>query len=222
MKIDDGLRRELEEDLGINAQFNKGQIIPVRNCWHFSTDGNLVDFLFQDDEDFIAGMNRIYVLERKYRIVILCFVLMDTHVHFIIWGKFRDCERFIHEYLKLTSMWIARKYGERHKLEKLFPDYQVIDNDRYLKTAICYVLKNAPVGGIAFNALEYPWSSASLYFKRKGYWTSVDYESALTSSKNLTVREIRRLLKTKEIPDEPFNLIGPLVFPGEYIAVETV
>ena len=222
MKIDDGTRRALEEDLGINAQFVKGQAVAVRNCWHFSTDGNLVDYLFRDEDDFVAGMNRIYVLHRKYRIVILSFVLMDTHVHFILWGSLRECESFVHEYLRLTSMWLSRKYGERHKLENLFPHYQVIDSDRYLKSAICYVLKNPPVGGIAFNALEYPWSSAPLYFRRKGYWNSRDYESMTESSEKLDFMGIRNLLKARIVPDEQFRFIGNLVFPGEYVAVETV
>ena len=222
MKIDNGLRRALEEDLGINAPFVKGQVIAVRNCWHFSTDGNLVDFLFKDEEDFIAGMNRIYVLSRKYRIAILAFVLMDTHVHFIIWGDIRECEKFVHEYLRLTSMYLARKYGDRHKLEHLLPDYQVIDNDRYLKTAICYVLKNPPVGGIAFNALEYPWSSAPLYFKRKGYWSSYNFDSVVTYSDSLNFMEIRDFLKCRIVPEEKFRFIGRIVFPEEYVAVETV
>ena len=222
MKTDYGTRRALEEDLGINSQFIKGQPVKVRNCWHFSTDGNLVDFLFRDEEDFAAGMNRIYVVRRKYNIVILAFVLMDTHVHFILWGDLRECERFIHEYLKLTSMWLSRKYGDRHKLETLFPNYQVIDNDRYLKTAICYVLKNPPVGGIAFNALDYPWSSASLYFRKSGFWTSPDYELVTKCSDSLTFMEIRDFLKSRTVPEESFRFIGNLVFPAEYVDVETV
>lgn len=222
MEISNGIRRTIESDLGLNVQFVKGQVIQVKNCWHFSTDGNQVDFLFSDDEDFVAGMNRIFMLLHKYHIVVLAFVLMGTHVHFILWGDFRECERFVHEYLKLTSMYLSKKYGDRHKLLNLFPDYQAIDNDRYLKTAICYVLKNPPVGGIAFNALEYPWSSAPLYFRQKGYWSSFGWDTVMTDSSLLSSREVCRILKTRLAPRGPFKLIGEMVFPGEYVAVDIV
>ena len=216
------LLRAIESDLGLNAPFIKGQTIPVKNCWHFSTDGNLVDFLFRDEEDFIAGTNRIFVLQKKYRVVVLAHNLMDTHLHLILWGLLEDCQAFMHEYLRMTSMYISHKYGERHKLRNVFPNYQAINDDRYLKTAICYVLKNAPVGGLAFNALDYPWSSGPLYFRRKGYWSSAGWESMMTDSSSLSSEALRHILRTKQVPDTPFKLIGEMVFPGEFVAVDIV
>ncbi len=43
MKMDHELLRQIRSDLGLNFPFIKGQSIPVKNCWHFSTDGNAVD-----------------------------------------------------------------------------------------------------------------------------------------------------------------------------------
>ena len=222
MKIADDIRRTMEPDLGLNVPFTKGQLIPTRNCWHFSTNGNLVDFLFRDEEDFIAGTNRLFILSRKYKIVILAYSLMDTHVHFVLWGNLKECEQFMHEYIKLTSMYLSSKYGDRHKLLTLYPNYQVVTDDRYLKTVICYVLKNAPVAGLAFNALDYPWSSAPLYFRRRGYWSFLDWDSRLESSETFSSNEICRILKTRYAPDKAFNLIGNMVFPEEFVATETV
>ena len=56
-------------DLAIGLPYVKGQNLPVRNCWHFSTDGTARDVLFRDRDDFVAGMNRIYTLARKYGII---------------------------------------------------------------------------------------------------------------------------------------------------------
>ncbi len=222
MEINDGIRRAVESDLGLNAPFVKGQSIPVRNCWHFSTNGNLVDFLFASDEDFVAGTNRIFVLSQKYCIVILAYVLMDTHVHFVLWGKFEECAGFVHEYIRLTSMYLSSHYDDRHKLSNLSPDYQVIGEDRYLKTVICYVIKNPPVGGIQFSAWDYPWSSGPLFFRKKSHWTFSGWESQLTDSSSLPPRQIRKILKTDKAPVRPFKLIGSMVFPGEFVAVEIV
>ena len=77
MKVKEKLLRQIVSDLGLDRPFVKGQDIPIKNCWHFSTDGNAVDFMFYDEEDFINGMNRIFVLLLKYDIVILAFILMD-------------------------------------------------------------------------------------------------------------------------------------------------
>ena len=49
MKIEYDLLRRIESDLGLNTPFIKGQAIPIKNCWHFSTDGNAVDVIFKDD-----------------------------------------------------------------------------------------------------------------------------------------------------------------------------
>lgn len=222
MKINDDIRTALESDLGLNVQFSKGLLIPVKNCWHFSTDGNQVDFMFNDDDDFITGMNRLFITVRKYRVVILAFSLMGTHLHLVLWGEFRDVQRFVFEYLKLTSMYLSGKYGDKHKLVNLFPNHQAVDNDRYLKTVICYVVKNAPVGGVAFNALEYPWSSGPLYFRRDGYWSSCNWGRMMQDSSIHGTHELRKMLRTKVLPKEPFRLIGRMVFPGEYVASDIV
>lgn len=91
MKIEYDLLRRIESDLGLNTPFVRGQAIPIKNCWHFSTDGNAVDVIFKDDEDFRAGMNRIYIVVGKHRIIILAFALMDTHLHFILYGDLDAC-----------------------------------------------------------------------------------------------------------------------------------
>ena len=46
MKLDRKLLAQIESDLGLNVPFVKGQKIKVKNCWHFSTDGNAVDAMF--------------------------------------------------------------------------------------------------------------------------------------------------------------------------------
>lgn len=173
---------QIESDLGLDKPFVKGQTIAVSNCWHFSTDGNAVDAMFIDEDDFRDGMNRIYPLFVRYKITILAFSLMDTHIHFILHGAFDTCNHFIHDYVRQTSWAISHRYGERHKFRTVPINHQVIDTDRYLKTAICYVIKNAPVAGINYNAYDYPWSSAALYFRRPGHWTSPTWTDETTSS----------------------------------------
>lgn len=225
MKINPKLLAEIISDLGLNVQFVKGENKPVRNCWHFSTDGNAINAIFYDEDDFIAGMNRIYVTLLAYRVVILAFTLMDTHVHFILYGDFDECNRFMHDYIRRTSWYISTQHGESHKLGNVPINHQEVDTDSYLKTVICYTLKNAPVGGIAFNALNYPWSSGSLYFQRSGYWSSPEWMDAskqIDNSRSMTVKENQKALRTRYPQALDAPMIGDIVFPGEYVAYEIV
>ena len=224
MRLDQKLLAEIESDLGLNVPYFKGQRIKIKNCWHFSTDGNAVDVMFEDDDDFIAGMNRIFVVVQGYNVVILAFSLMDTHVHFILYGTFEECNRFMHEYVRQTSWYISRTHHESNKLEGVPIHHQAVDTDFYLKTVICYTVKNAPVGGIMFNALDYPWSSGPLYFRKRGLWSSPRWMDDPVVPGPTGIVKNRQSLRTRknEIVRNTPRMVGPLVFPGEYVAYEVV
>ena len=225
MKISQRLLGQIDSDLGLSLPFVKGRINHVRNCWHFCTDGSAVDVMFYDDSDFVDGMNRIFVTVQSYEVVILAFTLMDTHVHFILYGTLEECTRFMHEYLRRTSQYLATEHHQSNKLADIPISRQAITDDIYLKTAICYTLKNAPVGGLMYTALDYPWSSGPLYFRRQGVWCSPQWlcgQNVEHTTAQLTVREQRRVLKSRRHANQQARMIGELVFPGEYVAHEVV
>ncbi|MBR1869845.1 MAG: hypothetical protein IJ799_07265 [Bacteroidales bacterium] len=211
---------KIRADLGLDIPFVRGSDIPVRNCHHFCTDGNAVDLMFRDEQDYIDGMNRIFVTVREFDVLILAFALMDTHVHFILYGDADECRGFFRKYLNRTSRAFFLRYSERRKLGNVPVRHQIITDDRYLKTAICYTLKNPVDAGLSFQACDYPWSSGSLYFRTAGRWTSPRWLDA--NGSGLGVVEGRSVLKTrKKVPDEAL-LIDGVVCPSEYVAVGVV
>ena len=146
-------------------------------------------------------------------------------MHFVLYGEFDECNRFMHEYIRRTSQYISATHGERHKLDGVPIDYQPITDDSYLKTVICYTVKNALVGGIPFTAWDYPWSSGPLYFRRPGLWSSpawIECLDRLGKPETLGLHESRKLLRTREVPDEDVPMTGKIVFPGVYVAYEIV
>lgn len=212
--------KQIEADLCLNSPFVKGQTLPVRNCWHFSTQGESVELLFYDKTDFKDGMNRIYVVSRSFKVVILAFILMDTHVHFVLYGKYDECNSFVHEYLRRTSMYIRLRHDVPKALLYVRVSSQTVDSDRYLKNVICYVCRNVPVAGLSWSFYDYPWSSAPLYFRSSGSWTSPMFLDD-RFEKTSRIEELKRILKTKHIPTETgITIIDGMVFPGEYVAVE--
>ena len=223
MKINQRLLSQIDSDLGLSQPFVKGRIIKVRNCWHFYTDGNAIDVLFYDERDFIDGMNRIFITLQSFGVIILAFSLMDTHVHFILYGAMDDCNSFMHEYIRRTSQYISTRHHETNKLASIPISHQAITDDLYLKTAICYTLKNAPVGGLGYTALDYPWSSGPLYFRRPGLWCSPQWtDGDMLQATQVPVLERRRLLKSRLYADSDARMVGQVVFPGEYVAWEVV
>lgn len=226
MKYDYDLFEVLTRDLGLNVPFVKGRTNQVNKCWHFYTNGNAVEALFYDDDDFVSGMNRIYVTLLGFQIVILAFSLMDTHVHFVLYGELEECIRFMQKYLRLTSQHIEQRHHEQKKLSEVKASYQPVTDDKYLKTVICYTLKNAPVGGLRYNALDYPWSSGPLYFKKDGLWCSPVWTNPVDGGhyqlRQLTLNERRRVLQTRKSAPLDTMMFGSMVFPGEYVGFEIV
>lgn len=220
----------IDADLSITAPFSKGMSFPVRNCWHFCTDGNRIDQMFADAEDFRSGMNRIYVVLQKYRIMILAFVLMDTHVHFVLYGDFGQCNLFMHDYIRRTSMYQAERNNDRKKLADVPINHQIIDDDIYLKTAICYVLRNPLEARLPYNYYDYPWSSGALYFRGGGLWTSPAFtmEERTGVLNGLGFVESRKMLKshihdnTADKALSQARVINGMVHPADYVAVDVV
>ena len=214
-------RLEVYTDLGLGSIAARGQQIPVRNCWHFYSYGDSVDVIFHDEADFRAGMNRINSVLQGYDIKILAFVLMDTHFHFVLYGEFDSCNQFVHEYVRRTSMYLTRRYSDRNTLKGLQISHQVIEDDRYLRTAICYVIKNPYNAGLPYNPWDYPWSSGSLYFRHPGFWTSPRWMSG--SDTCLVNRDDKRLhIKSHNISQDDIPLIDGLVEPKLYVSVDIV
>lgn len=226
MNIEEKLLRRVISDLGVNIRFERGKSIPVKNCWHFSTDGNSVDTMFYDDADFRLAMNRIYVLSKLYHVVILAFCLMDNHIHFLLWGEFDECNRFIHDFVRRTSMSISVRHAEKHKMKNIRISHQEVNDDSYLKTVICYIIKNPPVAGLTFIATDYPWSSGALYFRTKGNWASTYWLSGggFLDACKLSSRQLMQLfgkIMTFENTTMFIREYG-FIFPGEFVAYEIV
>ena len=211
----------ISADLGLGLAVAKGQSFSIKRCWHFYTAGDSADVMFHDETEFRDGMNRIPPVIVCYNVLILAFVLMDTHLHFILYGEFQSCNHFIHEYVRRTSMYLSTRHQERNALINIEISHQKITNDRYLKTAICYVLKNPVSAGLPYNTWDYPWSSGSLYFRNPDSWTSPKWmlgmEDIITKSSG-----IRLLTKSRTKIKPGIRAIDGLILPSQYVAAAIV
>lgn len=159
--------------------------------FHICTDGNAVPWIFQDDEDFIAGVNRIGICAIISKTENVAFTLMNNHGHFVMYGTLLSCKRFINTYKTLTGKYISRKYHVKDPLRDLPVEIIPIRSAEELMEVIAYLDRNPVIAGFKFLPNEYPWGSARFIFKEQVQ------ESQTRKLGDLGFNERRRLLKTR-------------------------
>ncbi len=185
--------------------------------YHYATEGLKDDFLFASTLEFIAGINRIALclcrIGSDHPVQIICFCLMDNHVHFILYGTEKDCDLFMVTCKNATERWL------RHHRDKNGPGknwrighWLIEDKDR-LKTTIAYVHRNPTAAGMAVSPAGYRWSSASLVFSDTTWIRNLGKPINTLSGK----AQIRLFSSKTEIPEDWILLPNGMVWPGEFV-----
>ena len=133
--------------------------------FHICTDGSKLPWMFRDDEDFIAGVNRIGICKFLLGIEVICFIVMDTHIHIVLYGDILQCKEFITLHKRLTGIWIKQKYEINEHLKDIPVEIIPIRDEEALLNTIAYIDRNSIVGGYKFLATEYPWGTGKLIFR---------------------------------------------------------
>ena len=227
--------KQLAADLSLDRPFVRGEVRPVRNCWHISSDGGYAFALFETEEDFKAAMNRLALLACRSGVIILAFCLMDNHIHFVLYGLREDCEAFAKEFLNLTAHYNSRKHGDRRGASSIPLSCQSIEDEEYLLNAICYDVRNPPVNGLKYTFYDYPWSSGPLYFRTASGWAAPLWKAApeawpeetrkffnVKKAGELGTKERRSITGSDQKVPEDWLIFEGVILPSSYIPAETV
>ena len=185
--------------------------------YHYATEGLKDDILFASTLEFIAGINRIALclcrLGPDHPIQIICFCLMDNHVHFILYGVETDCDLFMEFYKQATELWL-RHHGQGNHPGKIWRiGHWLIQDKERLRSTIAYIHRNPTAAGMAISPAGYRWSSASLVFTDSS-WIRLYGKRADSISLNAR----KRLFNSKtDVPGEWILLPDGLIWPGEYV-----
>ena len=185
--------------------------------FHICTDGASISWMFQDDHDFIAGVNRIGICLLKTGGKVIAYVLMDNHVHFVLYGTMPQCKAFITLYKRLTGKWILTKYGISDYLRHLPTDILRIDTEERLLNTIAYIDRNPLIAGYSKLPGEYPWGSARYLFKEK----SNDESYKVVG--NLSRRHQKEIFGTRTILPDNWEIdCSSMIVPTSFINIKVI
>ena len=184
--------------------------------YHVCTDGNAIAWMFQDDEDFIAGVNRVGLCVLMTCVEVVAFILMDNHVHFVLYGSAVKCKAFINMYKRLTGRWISNKYGLSDYLRLLPAEMIRIADEESLMNTIAYIDRNSIVAGYKCMPCEYPWGTARYMFRDKSDAAVKDVVCARIGS--MPIVQQRAVLKTRiSVPGDWLICQNGMILPSSFM-----
>ena len=199
-------------------------MLSMRRIWLVTTDHLEKELWFRDEEDFKVGMNFVAIQAAcSPDVVVLAFILMSNHVHFVLVGEREDAERFICQFKHRYSIYFNGKWGIKKFLRHNGVDIREIPyRDEAMERAVAYVLMNCVAANICSHPSQYPWGTGNCYFRLDANTGYAGSRGVLLESLSERARE--RILHSNcdRIPLgwhlSPEGFIPPL----EYVDVQSV
>lgn len=182
---------------------------------------------FRDDQDFATGMNYVAIQAvLSPRVIVLVFILMSNHVHFVLYGTRAEVEAFVNFFKGRYSIYLSRKYGTKEFLRRNSLDIREISEKEVesLERVLAYVQVNCVAANICLYPGQYPWGTGSAFFKT-GWERAGSPTVNLRRLGDLSGRERIRLLHSGDalkLPDDWLLSDAGFVLPESYVDVKRV
>lgn len=190
----------------------------MRKIWLVTTDHLETELWFRDEEDFKVGMNFVAIQAACCpEVVVLAFILMSNHVHFVLSGTRKDVASFIRQFKHRYSIYYNARWGIQKFLRLTGLDIKEIPyEDEAPERAIAYVQMNCVAANICAHPGQYPYGTGDAFFNQR----------VISGNRlgNLSARARERLLHTN-CESLPLNWhLSPEGFiqPQEYVDVRAV
>lgn len=122
--------------------------------------GNDNQVIFRDDEDHRRFLEWLRESAKFYRVAIHAYVLMPNHLHVLATPSDEDgLAAMMQKVGRLYVPWFNNKHGRSGTLFQGRFRTSVIDPDAYFLACIRYIELNPLRNQLAFDPLDYPWSS---------------------------------------------------------------
>lgn len=136
------------------------------NIYHIILRGVNKQNIFLENYDRTFFLNKLEKTKDEYNSDIYTFVLMNNHVHLVIYDKENTLSKMMHSICTSYARYFNETYNRcGHLFQNRFKSIGV-NSDRYLLNLIRYVHKNPEKEGIA-KMEDYEWSGYQEYLGKK-------------------------------------------------------
>ena len=189
---------------------------PTKDYWLVTTEHLKEGLWFREDGDFKVGMNYVALSALFCAVMVIVFVLMSNHVHFVLYCTYEEAQRFIDKFKENCSRYLAKKYGIRELLRKNRVVIQRISpDDESFERAVACTHMNPPAANICLSPSDYPWGTGGSFFKGRST------KGVLLSS--LSQRAVSKLLHTRQVlPSDWMISDDGYILPESYVPVSLV
>lgn len=141
----------------------------MKRKYYLVTTAHLEEALwFRDDEDFAVAMNYVAIQAGlSPSVIVISFILMSNHVHFVLYGTRAEVEAFVNSFKGRYSKFLRQKYRTKEFLRRNSLDINEISREETeaLERAIAYVQMNCVAANICLHPCQYPWGTGSAFFQ---------------------------------------------------------
>ena len=171
---------------------------------------------FRDEEDFRAAMNYVAIAAFLTGVIVLSFILMSNHVHFVVSCSRGRAEQFVNKFKRLYAAYYQKKYGVCELLRRNRVDIrEVNEGNESLERAVAYVMMNSVAANICLEPSGYPWGTGGVLFTAN--------PSPGQRLGELSGRAQVRLLRSNvKLPSEYVISPGGYILPESYVPVKGV
>lgn len=129
----------------------------------FTSDHQLRQLIFRTESDFSYGVNTLAIGTLKFKLRILCYTLMNNHLHLLIMGRYEDCLAYFRWVLLRLAQMLKARYGINGILKADAADVQYVADSQMFLNEVAYHLRNAYKANID-SPFSYPWAPFEVFF----------------------------------------------------------
>ena len=174
-----------------------------KGIFMFTSDHQLRLLVFRTEVDFTFGVNTLAIGTLKFKVRVLCYTLMNNHLHLLVMGRYEDCLAYFKWVLLRLAQMLKTRYGINGVLKADTADVQAVtDKDMFLNE-VAYLLRNTYKAHID-SPFSYPWAPFEVYFN--------PYRDAIRGERFPSPDAAKRILGTHaDIPSDWQHLNGRIL-----------
>lgn len=145
------------------------KLLDGKICHHI-VQGINKEYVFQEDEDKKKYLNLLRKYYKDYEIDIICYCIMDNHVHLILYSSnIENISAFMRKVNSIYAMYYNKKYNRvGYVFRNRFKSILILTR-KQLWICIKYIHMNPVKANIVKNENEYKYSSYNDYLNKSGF-----------------------------------------------------